>query len=278
MIVARTDDRTLARLSPPRGGMPPTKRQVRTIDRLRVVRERALGMSATGPPPSPSPEHAGVEKPPERTAARNPWLWATAGVAVLAIAFGIWGLHERSNANDAKADLHAQEKPAASAPTTTQAQTQAQATKQETQPPPETQTESGDEGVKPGALAAVAAAFAAARKQLNESDAQVTELEDEVDKANAEADKAQQDAEKAKHEASSASEAAKPEAETKQAEAEKRQLGAKAQAAAACAKSMLEIVGGIPKAGSVDEGLNQAADQVTALAPKCKDSVASAGG
>ena len=70
----------------------------------------------------------------------------------------------------------------------------------------------------------------------------------------------------------------KPEAEAKQAEAEKRQLGAKAEAAAACAKSMLEIVGEIPKAGSVDEGLKQAADQVTALVPKCKDSVASAGG
>jgi hypothetical protein len=167
-------------------------------------------MSATGPPPSRSPDPASVETAPERTAARNPWLWATAGVALLAIAFGLWGL------------------------------TQAQATKEETQPPPETETASGDEGVNPGAVAAVAAAFTVARKQLNESDAQVEELEDEVDKANGEADKAQQDA--------------------------------------ACAKSMLEIVGGIPKAGSVAEGLKQAADQVTALAPKCKDSVASAGG
>src|SRR3954452_23842623 len=56
-------------------------------------------MSATGPPPSPSPKPASVETAPERTASRNPWLWATAGVAILAIALGIWGLHERSNAN-----------------------------------------------------------------------------------------------------------------------------------------------------------------------------------
>jgi hypothetical protein len=41
---------------------------------------------------------------------------------------------------------------------------------------------------------------------------------------------------------------------------------------------MLEIVGEIPKAASVEEGLKQAADEITALAPKCKDSVASAGG
>jgi hypothetical protein len=34
---------------------------------------------------------------------------------------------------------------------------------------------------------------------------------------------------------------------------------------------MLEIVGQIPKAASVDEGLEQAGEQVTALAPKCKD-------
>jgi hypothetical protein len=239
---------------------------------LSLVRERALRMSATDPPPeAPSADSAA-----ERTsAARNPWLWATAGVAVIAIALGIWGLHERSNADDAKSDQQAQEKQAASTPPKTE--TQEQTSTQETQPAPETQTES-DDGVKPGGLAAAAAAFIAARKQLNESDAQVEELEDEVDKANTEADKAQQEADNAKQEASSASQAAKPEAEAKQAEAEKRQLGAKAEAAAACAKSMLEIVGEIPNAGSVDEGLKQAADQVTALAPKCKDSVASAGG
>ena len=49
-----------------------------------------------------------------------------------------------------------------------------------------------------------------------------------------------------------------------------------ASAAAACAKSMLEIVGQIPKAASVEEGLKQAGDEVKALAPKCKDSVAAA--
>ena len=32
------------------------------------------------------------------------------------------------------------------------------------------------------------------------------------------------------------------------------------------------------KATNLDEGLKQAGDEVTALAPKCKDSVASAGG
>ena len=41
---------------------------------------------------------------------------------------------------------------------------------------------------------------------------------------------------------------------------------------------MLEIVGEIPKAANVDEGLQQAADEIKALAPKCKESVASAGG
>jgi hypothetical protein len=42
--------------------------------------------------------------------------------------------------------------------------------------------------------------------------------------------------------------------------------------------AMLEIVGDIPKAPNLDEGLEQAGDDVTALVPKCKDSVASAGG
>jgi hypothetical protein len=47
---------------------------------------------------------------------------------------------------------------------------------------------------------------------------------------------------------------------------------------AACAKSMLEIVGDIPKALSAEEGVKAAGDEITALVPKCKDSVASAGG
>jgi hypothetical protein len=129
MIVAWTGERTPAPVSPPRGSMPPAKRQVRTIDRLRAVRERALRMSATG-------------------------------------------------------HLQAPEKPASSRAIAAQAQPRARAS----------------------------------------------------------------------------------------------QLGARAQAAAACAKSMLEIVGASPQDGSVDDGLNQAADPVTALAPKGKDSVASAGG
>ena len=68
---------------------------------------------------SPAPARAPSEPPsaddaPERTsAARNPWLWATAAVAVVAIALGVWALNERSNANDAKSDLQAQEKQAA---------------------------------------------------------------------------------------------------------------------------------------------------------------------
>lgn len=226
-------------------------------------------MSATE---SPQPE-----RPPEhRSAARNPWLWATAGVAVIAIALGVWALIERSNADDAKADLAAHEqKAAAPATTTTVTETQTQ-TQAETQ----TQTDSGDDekNVHVGALAAAAAAFVSAHKQLNEQDAQIEELEAEADKANAEADKAAKDAEKAKAEASSASDAQKKaEAEADQADAEKRQLRAKAEAAAACAKSMLEIVGDIPKAPNLDEGLQQAGDDVKALAPKCKDSVASAG-
>jgi hypothetical protein len=40
---------------------------------------------------------------------------------------------------------------------------------------------------------------------------------------------------------------------------------------------MVEIVGDIPSAASLDEGLKQAADEVKALVPKCKDSVAAAG-
>ncbi len=186
-------------------------------------------MSTTDPPPDPLPEPGrepgSADRPPERTSAtRNPWLWATAVVAVVAIGLGVWALHERSNADDAQADAKAQQ---AKAPTTTtviQTQTQTATTPPDTQPA-ETQTDTTDDGVRLGVLAATAAAFSAARKQLNENEAETKELESEVDQANAEAAKAADDAEKAKQEASSASDAQKKaEAEAAQAEDEQRQL------------------------------------------------------
>ena len=223
-------------------------------------------MSAPVPPPTPEPDD------PERAATgRNPWLWATAVVAVLAIALGVWALNERSNADDAKADLEAQQQtataPAPPPPTTQETQSQTVT---------ETQTVASDES-RTGLLAAATAALAAARKQLNESDAQVEDLEAEVDDANAEADKAEQEAQQAAQDAASAPPAEQPKAEAEQAQAEERQAGAKAKAAASCAKAMLEIVGQIPQAESAEAGLQTASEEITALVPKCKESVTTAG-
>jgi hypothetical protein len=52
--------------------------------------------------------------------------------------------------------------------------------------------------------------------------------------------------------------------QAEEADAQKRQLRAKADAAAARARAMIEIIGDIPKAPSLDEGLKNAADQVAA--------------
>ena len=220
-------------------------------------------MSDAVPPPAADPED------PERpSTARNPWLWATAAVAVLAIALGVLALNERSNADDAKADLASQQGQTATTPTVPPPSTQ--------ETPAQTQTVESDDS-RAGVVAAVTAALAAARKQLNESDEQVDDLEAEVDKANADAEKAQQDAEQAKQQAADAPPAEQPKAETEQAQAEERQAGAKAKAAASCAKALLEIIGQIPKAENVDAGLQAASADVTALVPKCKESVATAG-
>ena len=223
---------------------------------------------AAPPPPDPAPQH--------KSWASNPWLWAVVGLGVIVMGLAIWGLNERSNADDAKADVKAQK--AQPAKTTTVSQTD---TVTEQAKPPTATTDSGgddEQRVHVGAIAAATAGFAAARKQLNESEAQVAELEKQVDDANDEAKDAQQDADKAKDQAENASDAQKKaEAEADQAEAEKRQLGAKAKAAAGCAKGMLEIAVEIPKAGSLDEGMQQAGEDMKAFAPKCKDSVASAG-
>jgi hypothetical protein len=203
-------------------------------------------------------------------------MWATLGVAVIAIALGVWVLAERSGADDAKADLQARE-PA----TTTQAQqptTTQPTTVQQPRPAGPTQTADDRQGVGAVALAAAAAALGAARRALNESQAEVDELESDVDKANAEAEQAQKDAEKAEEDAASASESqTKQQAQADETDAKRRQFRATADAAVACARATIEIVGDIPSAPSLDDGLETAAGEVTALVPKCKESIAAAG-
>jgi hypothetical protein len=176
-----------------------------------------------------------------------------------------------------------------------------------TSQPGQTQTATtDDQGVSAGKVAAAAASFLIVRRQLNKREAEVEQLEAEVEKANAQAaeanaavkqaeadaEKAKQDAEKAEQEASSASDVAKAEAEAeqakadvkaaeaeaKEAEAEKNESAAKAEAAGACATAMFEIIAKVPKASSLADGLQQAGDDLKALAPKCKDSIADAGG
>src|SRR6185295_16446835 len=70
---------------------PPGERPVGTLDRPRPGREGGVAMSelppASGPP-------AGDEAPEHHSRARNPWLWATAVVAVIAIGLGVWALNE----------------------------------------------------------------------------------------------------------------------------------------------------------------------------------------
>ena len=269
-----------------RAAHSPRDRQVGTVVRIRAVRERAwpyVCQRSSGPPPQPEPpsEPASADAAPEgRSASRNPWLWATAAVAVVAIALAVWGLHERSNAEDAKSDLNAQKKEAASAPPTTVTQTQTQTTHA-------TSVADADlverrPGRARGALAAAAAAFAAARKaaerrattRSRSSRARSTRPTPRPTRPSR--SRQGQAGDRPSRRRAAPRRPRSREAEAKQAEAEKRQLGAKAKAAAACAKSMLEIVGQIPKAASVDEGLKQAGDEIKALAPKCKDSVAAA--
>src|SRR5881398_3355976 len=93
-----------------------------TIDALRAKGECAghVGQRCPAPAGALHARHA-IDR---RSAWHNPWLWATVGVAVVAIALGIWGLHERSNADDAKADQQAQEKKPASSTTTAATQTE----------------------------------------------------------------------------------------------------------------------------------------------------------
>src|SRR4051794_40507417 len=108
-------------------------------------------MSTTQPTPGP-------EAPKRRPSIwHNPWLWGTAGLIVVAIALGIWGAHEKSNADDAKSDLAAQH-----TATPTPAATQPQPTAAPTETP--STADSGDDHVRPGVVAGAVAAIGAARK------------------------------------------------------------------------------------------------------------------
>src|SRR3954451_23295071 len=104
--------------------------------------------------------------PHRRSIWHNPWLWVTGGLVVVALLLAVWAAREQSNADDAKAELAAQQKPVATAteapPAATPEPTQSPAT-----------DGSDDQGARAGAVAAV---LAAARKALNDTNEQVDDL------------------------------------------------------------------------------------------------------
>jgi len=151
-------------------------------------------------------------------------------------------------------------------------------------------------------VAAAATAFAVVRRTLNRRQEKADAIESELDKANAAAEEANaqaaeaqqqaEDAQKAADEAKqqsqdTSSELAKAQAEAeqakadakaaeakaKEAEAERDKEAARADAAASCAQAMAEIIAEVPNAPSLDAGVQQAAKDLEALAPKCEDSV-----
>jgi DNA repair exonuclease SbcCD ATPase subunit len=183
-----------------------------------------------GPPPDVEPKR------------RNPWIWVSAVLAVVAAGLLIWGLNAKSDADDAQQETD---------------QLQAQL----------------EQGKETGSAAAedAEAAYDEVTQDLGATTEDLAATEKDLETAEKEASQAEEDAAAAEKEAEEASsETEKAQAEADQAEAEAKAAESKAAIGTECAKAYVSALGAL-FGGESAETVRKELEGITAT---CKDALA----
>ena len=192
---------------------------------------------------SPQPDASSAPPAGTPTKRRNPWIWVSAGLALVAVGRLVWALSTQSDLDSAEGELDSAKQELAS--TNQEFETARQelgSTKQEldgttqaAEPPP-----TPEEDESNAALVAAGALFSGLAWELGATQEEVAVTEQDLDETQKAAEQAEQDAAAAERQADDAIDyAAKAKAQTDQVNAEKDAAQARAAIAADCAKSYL---------------------------------------
>lgn len=249
-------------------------------------------MSTPDEPGRPSGDAGPAEDPGAATSAkpRNPWIWVSAALALLAAGFLVWALVVRSDLDASEQDnqkLQAQADQAAQQGGTAVDQAKAlyDDLAQQLGSANETlaATQQDLEQAKKIAVAATAAAATAAAalvkagKDADKADEQIAKATQDAEQATTDADKAKAEADKADAETDKANaETDKANAERDKATAEADLAKSKATILAGCAKSYVSAFGALLEGDSVKEQAATLRESLRTITADCKSALSTA--
>ncbi len=198
-----------------------------------------------GPPSAQSAGAAENAEPPDDEAPkkhRNPWIWISGALAIIAVGLLVWALNTRSDLDSTQQDVKDLE----------------------------SQVEQGKQTGSSFAAAAKAA-FQSLTEQLGATSEDLATADQNVSDAQQTADQAQKDADTAKQAADNAKNATdKAEAEADQAKADAKAAESKATIATDCAKAYVSAIGSLFEGDDVRAQASQAREQLKGITSQCK--------
>ena len=189
-------------------------------------------------------EHPAGEPPPEdKKKHRNPWVWISGALALIAVGLLIWGATSQADLENAEDDVT------------------------------ELRTQVNDESAEAEAAKDVADELA---QDLGATSEDLAASEDQLAQAEDAAADAQQDAEAAKQQAEKAGNATEQaQAQAKEAQAEAKAAESKAEVAAECARSYVGAFGALFEGESVKEQAPAVRDQLAGISDQCSAALSS---
>ena len=192
------------------------------------------------------PPHESAGEPHKKR--RNRWMWACAGLAIVAVGLAVWGASRQAALDDSEQQV--------------------------------AQLESNADEARSGGSAVVAGfkgAYDALAAQLGATNEDLEATEQDLADAEKAADKAAKDAATAKDDAAQAKdETAKATAEAEAAQAETEAAQSKATIVKDCAKAYVSALGALFDADSVSAGASAVKQDVQSISDECANALAGA--
>jgi len=210
---------------------------------------------------------------PDQRKRRNPWIWISAVLAIVAVGVTIWALGVKSDNDQAKDELAGTQQELAS----TQEQLDSAQQEPEATPTPEPDDDSqgGRAVLGVGAVAAVKALIEDLEADLGATQQDLEATEQDLEETAKQAEEADQKAAKAKKQAEQAGdETDKAQAEADQAKAEAEAAESRAAIARDCARAYITAIGGLFEGESPQDQAPEVRTQLEGVTAQCQSAFA----
>ena len=223
-------------------------------------------------PAAPDPAEPAA---PEQAKRRNPWIWISALLALVAVGLAIWAVGVKSDRDQANDELEASQQ--ALAGTQEQLETAQQEPVATPTPEPEDESAAGRVALTAGAAAAVKTVIDDLQADLGATQADLDATEEDLEQATKEAEAADQKAAKAEKQAKQAGdETEKAEAEADQAKAEVDAAESRASIARECARAYVTAIGGLFEGDDPEARAPEVRADLEGITAQCRQAFADA--